>query len=71
MTKEELEKLEKIISDTYDKSGMPAYKKSNVCAKSLSFFKHLINIEQRTEKESEKTLELSEDLLFNGLLDKI
>lgn len=71
MTSQELQKLEQIISDAYDNSGMSASKKNQVSAKSLSFFEHLINVEQGTEQEGEKTVELSEDLLFNGLLDKL
>jgi len=71
MTPQELQKLKQIISESYDKSGMPTSKKNNACTKSLSFFEHLINVEQGTEKEGEKTIELSEDLLFNGLLDKL
>lgn len=68
MTQEELQEFEQILSECYDESGMPASQKGNVLPKASAFFQHLINIEQGVEEEGEKTFELSDDLLFNGLL---
>lgn len=64
-------KLEKIASEAFDRSGMNPNKKAAVVGKAVPFFEHLIKIAEKKEKEGEKTMELSEDLLFNGLLDKI
>jgi hypothetical protein len=64
-------KLKDIISDSYDKVGLDPSKKDNICEKTLPFIQDLIKIGQGKKKMNEKSIELSEDLLFNGLLESL